>query len=150
MIHTINIIMINLALMKYSRDECSLASGDHMETRYPIAFEHRIKTDSFKQPMGLSVSIFFHFNYYFKPMFVLYLFIFFLLQLKINAVRILCSIVKSTNSTISHQFIHGCIPSIVAKIENLTTVNSELELNFCNESFALLETLVAMAPENSR
>ena len=72
------------------------------------------------------------------------------LQLKINAVRILCSIVKSTDRSISHQFIHGCIPSLVAKIESLTSVNSELELTYCNESFSLLEILVAMAPENSR
>ena len=71
-------------------------------------------------------------------------------QLKINAVRILCSVVKSTDPVISHQFIHSCIPSIVAKIENLPPISSELELNYCNESFSLLETLVAMAPENSR
>jgi len=71
-------------------------------------------------------------------------------KLKINAVRILCSVVKSTDPVISHQFIHSCIPSIVAKIENLPPISSELELNYCNESFSLLETLVAMAPENSR
>ena len=71
-------------------------------------------------------------------------------QLKLSAMKILGSIIKSCDVSISHSFIHGCIPSIVAEVERPVIVHSELELNFYKELFTLLETLVAMTADNLR
>eukprot|EP00794_Sanderia_malayensis_P020258 gene20258-22242_t len=70
------------------------------------------------------------------------------MQLKLQAVRIIESIIKTCDISISSAFIHGCIPSTMAQIESPQMIKSDSDLTFCKEVISLLELLLAITSQN--